>query len=278
MSDDPSWLKQQREKCTHLNRWLMNYQAEAKIAPLVHEMLDYTEWLIGAVEQRPESAAGIPMPDLTRTTEYDISNLKHVLPLQPDYSPEALCGASAMTSSTLSALISYIGEVGSQGGPEGYTYWCTCQKTLEMLDSSYDREGELRDRLGRFLDDGLNSRLAAAKAAYDVYRIGTGDRPSTANAMRNLLCGVQGNLWEKARTYDKEPMTWVLMSQRLTMGIADGPEYQQLVDEERTFNGLVKDKLPKVLHLREGQNEIDISILWLELQSHLITVLRLVRL
>jgi hypothetical protein len=94
--------------------------------------------------------------------------------------------------------------------------------------------------------------------------------------MRNLLGGVEGDLFQLARSKDKENMTWELMIERLAKGVPKGHEYRELISQI-AFRSTLVSRLSDVLKDREAGSENDIGHLWTQVLDHIHTILGLLK-
>jgi len=90
--------------------------------------------------------------------------------------------------------------------------------------------------------------------------------------MRNLIDGIKGELFDRARNYDNENMNWDLMAERLHRGENNGVEHKEILRQESIRSKIV-DELSKAAKDREGSNSISIQDLWTKLINHLYVLL-----
>jgi len=94
--------------------------------------------------------------------------------------------------------------------------------------------------------------------------------------MRNLLYGIKGELFNRARKQPQENMTWGKMAQRLAKGVQGGNEQQILLKEEAKYTSL-NDFLSPTAKGRDASSSMNLEHAWTQLLDHIYTVLGLIK-
>jgi hypothetical protein len=118
------------------------------------------------------------------------------------------------------------------------------------------------------LERGLKASISA--------KSGIVERTAAANEIRILLEGIKAVLWEKARKWPKENMTWEMMAERLAKKGPGGTEYHELLSQEAKYLFLF-GLLSSVGKDREGKSLNDIENIWAQTLDHIFTVLGLIK-
>ena len=87
--------------------------------------------------------------------------------------------------------------------------------------------------------------------------------------------GMQGDLFEKARGWPEENVTWDEMAKRLSKGQPGGTEYQELIDQGKTRASLIS-RLSDIAKDREQGSLTNPDNVWTQILDHMYTVLGLV--
>jgi hypothetical protein len=263
---EPDWVSKLREKGIYLSEWLERYKQMTEIAPVVQRTLDYTTWQLRTIEARPILIGAPSLPDLSRSTELDLKNLKQGLPQPWVYNASAVASAGSLTSTGTMAILEYTQGFAELSEPSARQYAQEAKTSLERLDRSYGADAQVEKHIQTFRSDSLTDRFSAVRGALDAYRTGTGDKTAAGIAMRNLLEGVRGELWSRARTHQGENMTWPLMAERLASGPPDGTAYAALLLLESVVSSLI-GKLSALAKDRERATNIDPTSLWMEVEN-----------
>lgn len=276
MCEDPDWLPKLRSKSIYLTEWLRRYTVMADVAPMVKKTLDYTNWEIDVVENRPSILGGPSLPDLAHSTKLDLANVQTILPMPYQYTPDTIAGASAFSSTGVIAVFDYTQEFVGFAEADGVDYAEDAKASLEKLDSTYNTHDELRHLIATFGKRGLNDRFSVVSSALESYQIGTSDKTAAAIGMRNLLDGVKGELWSRARTHPSENMTWSLMANRLAYGSIGGPHHDTLLSLESTYTSIIA-KLSEIAKDRDCKTLLDPISIWIDVKNFLIAIVGLLR-
>lgn len=271
----PEWLDKLKEKRDYLKKWLARHREADEIAPEVQRNLELTEWQINTIESRPLSLHEIPLPDLTRTLASDYEHLMGALPMTPRFDREEISSGSAFTSTGTVSVLEYVSRVGDLDEPEAKEYSNLVTVSFRDLQHSHERPKQLRWLIERLGNPGTTSRLDRAANSYFCCHRGTAPRTAAAIEIRNLINGVKGDLFKRARNWPKENMTWPTMAQRLSKGPEKGPQFQELIDHEPIHSSLIS-RLSDIAKDREAGSFTNLDNVWAETLEHLYAVLGLV--
>jgi hypothetical protein len=172
-------------------------------------------------------------------------------------------------------VFEYVSRVRDLGTPNAIVYGNTYIDEYDQIQEAQGREKEVRSLLKRFGSSNLLERYDRAFNAYMAYKGNTGEKTATGNEMRNLLLGLGGELYERARKWPKEDMTWKKMSPRLAIGGGSSHQHITLENQGKTRSALL-ERLAEVLKDREGGSVTDLNAIWTEILDHIYTVIRLV--
>jgi hypothetical protein len=198
-----------------------------------------------------------------------------VLPMMPNYNQFDLDNFMTLASSGTSQIYDYVAQIGDWGVTGAQEYSTAYIKDYQAIQIKYGQSATVRELLEKFNNPDLMERFDKASGAYSQAVSGAGERSAAALAMRNLLDGVKGELWERARQAKKENMTWNIMAERLAKGKPGGLEHQQLLDQEEKRASLI-DRLSKIIKHREGGTYVNLDTVWTQLLDHIQAVLGLV--
>jgi hypothetical protein len=103
---------------------------------------------------------------------------------------------------------------------------------------------------------------------YDSARGGVAELSAAALEMRNLIDGAQGVLFEKARKWPKENMTWDKMAERLCVH-----EFVATVVDESKVHANLVGELSNMLKHRTRSDARDLQRVWTVVVDHLYVIL-----
>lgn len=194
--DSISKLKRKHE---YLSEWLNRHRKADEVVGNVQRELEITEWQIDALENRPGEAYEVIFPDLNQTFDSDIGAWESALPLMPEYDRRRIIQASGFSTSGTVSIYEYASRVGEIGTEDALEYSNRVTVTLQGLYTGQDRLSQLRDAINEVDSRGLETRLDEAIKACQRYSAGTGSRVAAGIHMRNLIDGLKGELFERAR-------------------------------------------------------------------------------
>jgi hypothetical protein len=275
MDNEPEWLAKLKWKAQYLSEWLDNFKQAQDVAPEVQRNLDFTKWQIEAIEETPEAGRDVPLPDIGPTVDSDTQHLEEALPKPPRYNRAYLIGASAFTSSGTAPVFGYIGRVGDIETPVTKAFSAKMTQAYQGLQTKYDLPEKARALIQDTCGPNTLRRLDVARSTYQSFLVGGATRSAVANDLRNLIEGIKGDLWERARSAPKENMNWKLMAARLAKGGPGGVQEREIINQEQVHSSLL-DRLADVIKDREGGSITNIHFLWSETQDYIIALLGLV--
>ncbi len=259
----------------YLRKWIERYKKAQDAVPFVHMGLEMTEWEIQALSNRPDEADETPLTDLMIRFERDYDYLTDVLPMMPEYNLDDLPVLTAVVTSGSASVYNYVAKVGDLGTQEAQEYSARYTAAYRELQAAQTRPKTVRDLLKKLNNPQTLQRFDRASNAYLAARSGTGERTAAALEMRNLLDGVQGDLFEKARRWPREDMTWNKMAKKLSKGKNGGTEQQELINQEARRTSLI-NRLSTILKDREGGFLKALDNVWTQLLDHIYVVLSLI--
>jgi hypothetical protein len=266
-------LKKERE---YLRDWLEANKTAQEVAPHVQQRLEQIEWEIEALGNRPEEADEIPTDNLVFNIDEGYSRLTSILPSMPRYDPPSIVGWTFASTSGTADIYGFVSRVGDLGTSAAQNYSTKYISEYQKMQQAHDRPNVVRGQLEKLNDANLLERLDRASIAHANLKTGLAERTSAGSEMRNLLYGLRGVLFERARQLVKENMTWKTMAQRLADGVQGGFEEQTLITQETMFNSLIS-RLSDVAKDREGGSITDLDDIWTQVLDHIYIVLGLIK-
>lgn len=267
-------IKKLKERKEHLQEVKKSYLDAQQALPYVQQNLDLTDWQLDVYENLPPEASELPIYDRKDRLEAENQYLKglyHVV----DVPPSGLLNSTAsVTTSGTSTDYSYVNRVRDLATPAALEFGNTYISQYQNIQLAQDRPQQVRTLLHKINTRDIYERFDRAYDAYQGYKSGTMKRTAAANEIRNLLLGLKGDLWNKARKWPKENMNWNNMSARLAINGGRGQEHVTLGAEERKHTSLLA-RLADVLKDREGNSITNLNAIWTEVLDHLYTVLGL---
>lgn len=112
------------------------------------------------------------------------------------------------------------------------------------------------------------------RKVYMAVRAQTGERTAAAMEIRTLLDGVKGELWERAKKWPKENMTWDIMADRLAVNDLTGHS-KELMTQGKIRSSLIH-RLSDIGKDREGGSATNLDYIWTEVLDHLYAILGLI--
>lgn len=270
-------LKKLEAKRDHLREWVSRHKNAHDVLPYVQNNLELTEWEIQALTNPPKEANNICMPGLAGAINRDYDYVLGALPMMPEYDPNLLACSTAVSTSGTSNVCEYVIKIGDLGTQEAQTYSNKHVSLYQNLQEKQQRPKEVRALLEKLRSTQTLQRFDRALKTYTNTKVGTGDRTQAASEIRNMLCGIEGNLFELARKWTNENMTWDIMIQRLAKRGTAGAEYKTLCNYIPTHSELI-DHLSCIAKDREGISPRNLDTVWAQVMNHIYTVLSLVNL
>jgi hypothetical protein len=270
-------IKKLEERKAHLEDVRASYLKAQDVLPYIQENIDITDWQIRAYKNLPPEASEIPKPNRTDELELENQYLRGVFTVLNIPSEPQLHSSTSVTISGGTIDYSYIDRVRDIGTPSAIEYGNSFILEYNQLQDVQQRPRQVRDRLEKIGGENLLERFNTANKTYLAFRNGSGNRTAAANDMRNLLLGFKGDLFNLARRFPKENMTWDTMSARLAINGGRGTEHMVL-STQNTMHSSLLARLADVLKDREGGSITNLDSIWTETLDHLYTVLGLIEL
>jgi hypothetical protein len=156
------------------------------------------------------------------------------------------------------------------------TYFEPYLQAYQTIQNSQNRLEEVRSLVNKLGNLQTIERLHRAAQTYFGCKAGTRSRTDTGNEMRNLLCGIKGDLFALARKWPNENMTWEEMTSRLAKG-GKGSDGFHIIIKQGELHSSLLNRLADVLKDREGGAITNIEYIWTEVLDHIYTTLTLIK-
>jgi hypothetical protein len=232
---EPEEIQPLKETRAYLDQWMKRYKKANEVAPKVQDLLDIIDWRIQAYENCPKEARTVFPANLfeqhRRSHTFIIGNI----PMIPDYNKGDVFKAFAVGTSGATVTFSSVHRAKDLLIPESKSYSERFTIKYITLQDSQGRPKEVRDLIVKLGSANILQRFDRALKAKDSVKIGIGERTSAAIEIRTLLEGLKGNLWQRAKNWPKENMTWREMAKRLAKNGFGGTEYHELLRQEDTY-------------------------------------------
>lgn len=271
-------IKKLEERREHLSAALESRIRVQDDIPHIQQNLDLTDWQIRALENLPSESDEIPYKSRSDELEEENIFLKNSFPIftYPIH-PSLYSSTASVTVSGSTGTYDYINRVRDLGTPYAIDYGDAFIQEYKHIQEAQERPQRVRSLLERLNSPNTLERFDSALLAYNKYKSDPREKISAAISMRNLLHGVQGNLWERAKRWSEENMTWSIMSSRLAINGSRGREHITL-DNQKRVKASLNSRLSDVLKDREGGSVTNIDNIWTETIDFLFTVLGLINL
>lgn len=270
-SDELNKLLERRK---HLTDWIDRNKKAQEMLPYVQRELELTELNIQALTELPDEAAEIPRGDLSFTLNHENQHLKMALPTMPLYSRQDLERSSdyivSGSTSTMTTFISRVGEIGTENARRyADSYFIDYQRIQE----SQSRPAKVRKLIELLADEKITKRYDVAYEGYIGLKSGTANRTGTASEIRSLLHGVKLGLFNKARKWSDENMTWERMAHRLSKG---DYEKRLLIQKEKIQSLLISD-LSHIMKEQDKISPINLDQKWSQVLDHIYSIISLTK-
>ena len=264
-----------RQKERYLSDLLQRFSDAQRLIPFVQEQLEIARWQCETLETYIDDP-GCPLPDDivgTLTSEYSL--LERELPQPPRYRPKGIDRLRAFTSAGTVSIADHMDSLFAMGGASAPSAQSSLTK-YQSLARAQRLPGETRQRLAQLPGSQTVSRFDRAVQAVTTYRSGGGQKTAAASEVRNLLDGVKGDLFQRARQNPRENMTWPKMARRLAAGGEGSADNQELVRLGLTYDSLY-EKLSQLAKDRPAPWAGDLNVLWMEALDLISSLLGLVK-
>lgn len=108
----------------------------------------------------------------------------------------------------------------------------------------------------KYVTSSTLKRFDDAEKAYWCSKSDPDNRKEAALNMRNLLDGLKGDLFQLARSHNKENMTWEKMIKRLGIGVNNGDEHRAL-SNQKDVRGTLISYLTDIIKGRDPRTNLD---------------------
>jgi hypothetical protein len=274
LSEDINKLE---ERKTDYEKWLESFRKARNIVPFVIQNIEITDWQIRALKDSPEEATEIPYPSNPNLLEQENKYLRNVFPPIQVPSRVSLDSTTSVATSGSTGVYEYVRRVGDLNTPHAINYSQTFGKEYQQLQEKQQRPNQVRALLNKFNAPNLLERFDRAYAAFIAYESKTGEPTAVAMEMRTLLDGIKGELFNKAKKWPEENITWDNMATRLAIGNGGGPLHIRLINQKRLRSSLIA-RLSDVGKDREGGSITNLEDIWTEMLDHIVTVLGMINL
>lgn len=270
----PEIIRLLTERKNHLEEVKRTYLDAQGVLPYVQRDIDLTEWQLNVYQNLPPEASEILLHDRKEKLDTENQYLKGVYRVLDVPSAGALNSTASVTTSGTSDDYSYVKRIGDLDTPSTLAFANTYGNQYQVLQLAQDRPHQVRALLSKLNTPNIYERFDNAFEAIQGFQAGSVKRTAAANEIRNLLLGFKGGLFDRARKWAKENMTWGNMSARLAINGGRGQEHVVLGAQARKHSSLL-NRLADVLKDREGGSVTDLNGIWTETLDHLYTVLGL---
>lgn len=270
-------MKDKETSLSYIERWLRRYKDIKEALPFIQKIKELLEWESEALEDKPEEAEEIPLPDVESEDFRRLDFFKNTFPMSPKIDKYQFINSTAVTTGGSSDLFQYVARVGDLDTPEAIRYSEEFTTKYEAIQENQSRQDDVESLIKSLGNHRTLERFHRAKQAIAEVKTEIGNRTSAANELRNLIRGVKGDLFQHARKWDKENMTWELMGKRLSKGGEDSPSYIEILESEKRYRQL-KERLSDVLKDLKKGSLTNLSYIWSEVLDHTYILLSLVRL
>lgn len=268
-------IKKLEESKKYYQKWVGNLGDAQNLAPEVSAKIEQLDWTISALKDVPGEAEGFYSPSITTNIDRDWKLLPSALPMMPEYSSAMFSPINSTAGTITASVFVYVAQIGELNTPESQSFSEKYTNKFNNLELSQRRQDDVRTLLVKLGNQTTLERFDKAKNSYLQYKCGVDDKVSTANLMRNLIDGVQGALFEKARKHPKDNMNWSIMSRRLIKVGSSKEEIDTLLDQHSVRSGIISD-LSNVLKDRDQNSVVNLEYIWTQLLQHIYVVLNLI--
>ena len=266
-------MEKTKARRNYLRTWLDRHREASQVAPVVGEALEEAEWELRVLRDRPADAHGISTAEVDAQASRAFDLIADALPQMPDYELAGKFLINSLSTNSTSAAFFYVQQVADVGTQATTDYALALSDEYRQLQETHHRRAKVRDLIQDVVPAVLD-RFNRAHHAVEQFRVGTGTKSAAASEIRNLVDGLQGELFQKARRSPRENMTWREMANRLVPGSKGTND--AVVHQERVKHSLYED-LSQVAKLREGRTERRIEDLRARAIDHVFTVLSSVK-
>lgn len=261
----------------YYDEWLHRYRTATEVLPYIQSQRDITDWQLKALSSRPDEANEISQLGLGATFERENDYLRNTLPMMPPYDSNRILTYGSFSASGSASVYEYVTRVGGLGTPSANQYASQFTHSYQELQVTHNRAKDVRELISKLGNPQTLDRFDRAETAVAAARLDVGQRTSTAFETRTLLDGIQGDLFNRARNWPEENMTWETMAARLATGGATGVEAIEVRSQKSKRSSLI-NRLSEIGKDREAGHISDIGNIWTQTLDHIYTVLGLINL
>jgi hypothetical protein len=282
-------IKKLEERREHLLAAIQGRIIAKDDLPHLQQQLELTEWQLRALKNRPPESIEIPYKNRSDEIESENQFLIEKFPILniPPFriqggpvwiqSPSMYSASDSITVSGTPPTLDFVSRVRDLGTPDAIDFGNTYILEYNQLQESQERPMRVRELLDKLNSPSTLERFDDAFAAYKIYKSDPKEKISAANMMRNLIDGVKGDLFDRARHWPKENMTWTTMSSRIAINGDRGQEHVTLDNQKRVKASLYA-RLSDVVHDQERGSITDLNNIWIEILDYIFSVLGLINL
>lgn len=259
----------------HLSNWLKSLRDAIEISRFVKLQLDYTNWMIETINSLSGTEGPFYGTNFAKQVNENTEYIRRAFPPLSPFDYSTVGSSSGFTAADSSTLFSILVDIDEFTTGETNTYVNELITKYRELEEQYKRHEEVFQLLQEHNFKDSISRFNDAFEMYNLYKNDFTNSSSAANEIRNLINGIKGDLFEKARKREKENMTWSTMAQRLAKSGPNSNECNEIKNQEGEQSDLI-DLLSRILKKREGIHTIDLDTIWIRTLDHIYIVLNLI--
>jgi len=263
-------IKNLEAKLDHLLEWMRGLKDANKIAPEVQQQIELVQWQLEVLKNTPDEAEEVPFNPPSAEASY--LQTKSNLPLIPKYDLRKIMNSTSGTTSDSSDYFNYVTRVGDLGTSKAFEFSGKFTGLYQNIQQTQDRQSLVKQMIEKLGNVNTVERYDRAVNMYSTYKSGIGERTSAAMAIRTLLDGVQGTLFEKARKQPKEDMTWGKMGSRLAGIAPDSENYREFIRQSEVRSKLISS-LSDIGKDRESGAATNLEFVWTQALDHLFVTL-----
>jgi hypothetical protein len=252
----------------HLGNWMDRFHRITEIAPIVQESLEEVSWARKAMEDRPPGSNNVSRALVADWAETAHNNIIAALPPLPYCANATALQVSSSATSSNTAVISYIYEVGQIDTPAARDYFQNQFESYRTLQEQHDRPRRVREMISSRWP-GCLDRFDAAFEAHRRFKSRQITEDAAAIAIRTALEGIKGELFQEARRNARENMTWTEMAGRLCRN----PSHKDLLLNQEVAHKTLHGHLSNLAKVRPAGQLPNIEIIWTMFLDHLLVML-----
>jgi hypothetical protein len=264
-------------RCIYYDEWLRRYKQATHVLPSIERERDLAHWELEALSNQPDEASEIPLGGLGATFERENDYIFGALPMMQEYDSDRFLAGSALSTAGTASVYEFVTRVGELGTPQASQYSSRYSRRYQELQYAQNRTQEVRQLVSGLGNLQTLERFDRAVNAVSAARLDVGQRTAAAFEARTFLDGVKGDLFELARQWSDENMTWETMAARLAKGGPQGLEAREISHQESRRSSLL-NRLSEIGKDRVAGTLTDIENVWTQTLDHIYTVLGLVNL